>query len=149
GGLPLFAACDSPFPSAVVHHSKTGFGTAIALSGSQPIEPIPMLVTPVRLGDYSVGLLFKRAAPMSTAWAPAGLLHVRAAETGSGRGALADYLDNEDLSFPLMDALQGECERTRDDPGLEPLSKALQKQAEIFRLPRGYADLLYCHAEES
>lgn len=149
GNLPFYAVLRCPPPSAIVRSGKTAFGTAIAFSAIQSVQPIPMLSTTIRLVDFSVGLLLQSCGPTSLCWAPSGLLHSRAPETGSGRGALAAYMRNEDLLFPLLDEVRDACRGSQGrESSLRRVSKILATRSQSYHFSRTIAALLYCDAEE-
>lgn len=142
GGMPYYRVFQAPPPTVVVGRSKTAYGTAIAFSAHQPVQPIPMLATQVRLVDFSVGELLQGSGPLSVAWAPAGLAHFRGTITNSGRGKLAPYVWNEDLLWPLLwevrHALQGEAWRP---PGLDRLQAAGRRLRTAAASYRGHPSL--------
>lgn len=101
GGLPFYRVYQDAPPSMHLKRWNSAFGTVVAFSGDQPIQPPTMWSTSIRLFDFSVGEFLQQAGATGGI-AGSVLSHHRCAVTASGRGWFADYVMNEDLLWPLM-----------------------------------------------
>ncbi len=153
GNLSFYRVLTAPPASQVVGRSKTAFGTVISFSEQQPILPIPMLATKIRLVDFSVGVLLQGCGPLSVAWAPVGLNHFRAPVTNSGRGSLAPYIWNEDLLWPLLNEVQMTLDdQANQPPGLDRLQAAgkdLSEKGRTYRFPESLSARFFYSALQS